>query len=154
MKRKFDQLQDEPMLRIQLAEEAPDKPPLEACSLLLRASCSCARGLPLDSSTWDLSSFLIDGHPVSRDTVTAWLNVVYTLLDNKPFEEGTPASATNATRLYQLLAFTNAVGSRQGVLNACLAGLKELCFEVKTGDQALQLSVGEATAACLNTAPL
>lgn len=81
------------MLRIQLAEEAADKPPLEACSLLLRASCSCARGLPPDSSSWDLSSLLIDGQPVSRETVTAWLNVVYTLLDNKPFEEGQPRRA-------------------------------------------------------------
>jgi hypothetical protein len=145
MKRRFSQLQDEPMLRIQLADEAPDKPPLEACSLLLRASCSCARGLPLDSSSWDLSSLLIDGQPVSRGTVTAWLNVVYTLLDNKPFEEGVPAAAASATQLYQLLALADAVGSSQGVLNACLAGLEELCFKVKVGEQEVQMKAGEIT---------
>jgi hypothetical protein len=151
MKRKLSQLQDEPMLRIQLAEEDPDKPPLEACSLLLRASCSCARGLPLDSSSWDLSGLLIDGQPVSRVTVTTWLNVVYSLLDNKLFQEGVAPAAASATRLYQLLAFADAVGSSQGVLKACLEGLEQLAFASKIGDKEVQLSAGEVTAACFST---
>jgi hypothetical protein len=46
------------MLRLQLADDAPDKPPLEASMRLLHTSCSCAFDLPRDSSTWDLSNLL------------------------------------------------------------------------------------------------
>jgi hypothetical protein len=143
MKRRFSQLQDEPMLRLQLADDAPDKPPLEAPLVLLRASCSCARGPPRDSDTWDLSNLLIDGKPVSRDTVTAWLNVVYTLHEDVPFEEVQPVAAASATRLYQLLAFADAVGSSRGVVKACLVGLEQLAFEVKVGDKEVKVEPGE-----------
>jgi hypothetical protein len=143
MKRRFSQVQDEPVLRLQLADDAPDMQPLEVSVSLMRASSSCARGLPHDSSTWDLSNLLIDGHPVSRDTVTAWVNVVYTILEDKPFKMDTsPAESTSATRLYQVLAFADAVGSSRGVVKACLAGLQQLVFEVKVGDKEVQLAAG------------
>jgi hypothetical protein len=142
MKRRFSQVQDEPVLRLQLADDGSDNPPLEACMRLLHTSCSCAFNLPRDSGTWDLSNLLIDGHAVSRDTVTAWLNVVYTLLEDTPFQEGMPTAAASATRLYQLLAFADAVGSSRGVVKACLAGLEQLAFEVKVGDKEVQLAAG------------
>jgi hypothetical protein len=76
--------------------------------------------MPQDSSTWDLSNLLIDGQPVSRDTVTAWLNVLYMQLEGVHFLGSASVAALTATGLYQLLAFADAVGSIRGVLRACL----------------------------------
>jgi hypothetical protein len=146
MKRRFNQLEDEPVLRLQLAVDEPDKPPLEASTRLLHACSTCAFGLPRDSSTWDLSNLLIDGHPVSRDTVTAWLKVIYKQYEDVPFGEAVPPAPASATRLYQLLAFADAVGSSRGVVKACLGGprgLEDLAFEVTVRGQKYQLTEGE-----------
>jgi hypothetical protein len=143
MKRRFSQLQDEPLLRLQLANDTSEQPPLQASTRLLHACSTCAFGLPRDSSTWDLSNLLIDGQPVSRDTVLAWLNAMYMHLDDIPFSDSIPDAAASATRLYQLLAFADAVGSSRGVVKACLGGLEDLAFEVKVGEQQVQLAAGE-----------
>jgi hypothetical protein len=135
--------QDDPMLRLQLAGDAPDTPPLEASTRLLHACSTCAFGLPRDASTWDLSNLLIDGHPVSRDTVTAWLNVVYMHQDDVAYGDATSPAAASATQLYQVLSFADAVGSSRGMVKACLAGLEQLAFEVKVGDKEVQLAAGE-----------
>jgi hypothetical protein len=134
MKRALHQTYDEgetSMLRLQLADDTSDTPPLEASSMLLYACSSCVRGLPQGNSTWDLSNLLIGGHPVSRDTVTAWLNVIYTHIEDTPFDQDRLLATASATGLYQLLAFADAVGSSRGVVKACLAGLEQLAFEVK-----------------------
>jgi hypothetical protein len=142
MKRRFSQLQDEPVLRLELADDTSDKPPLEASSLLLHANSSCARGLPRDSDTWDLSNLLIDGQPVSRDTVTAWLNAVYKHHEDVPLEEKEPrCSPPSATGLYQLLSFADAVGSSRGVLKACLAGLEDVRLHVQTKEKDIRLQL-------------
>jgi hypothetical protein len=72
--------------------------------------------------------------------VTAWLNVVYALIEDTPFEEKQPVAAASATGLYQLLAFADAVGSSRGVVKACLAGLEQLAFAAKPGDEDVQLA--------------
>lgn len=104
MKRKFSQLQDEPTIRIQLADNNPDAPQLIDSSRLLCAGSSCAFGLPRDSSTWDLSKLLLDGKPVTREVAVSWLNALYKLLDDVPFAETQTKTPVSATHLYQLLA--------------------------------------------------
>jgi len=120
MKRKFSQLQDEPTIGMQLADDNPDAPQLMASSRLLCAGSSCAFGLPRDSSTWDLSKLLLDGKPVTREVAVSWLNALYKPLDDVPFAEAQTKTPVSATHLYQLLAFADAVGSIQGVLKACV----------------------------------
>jgi hypothetical protein len=46
--------------------------PLEADAQVIRLFSSVARQLP-ETDEWDLSGLLVDGQPVSRATVVAWL---------------------------------------------------------------------------------
>jgi hypothetical protein len=113
-------LNDDPMLRLQLADDGPEQPPLRASVRLLRAGSCCAHDLPSDSTVWDLSNLLIDGRPVKHDTVTAWINVLYMQLEGIHYMDAQGPPALDARRLYQVLAFADAVHSMRGVLRACL----------------------------------
>uniref|UniRef100_A0A383VQJ4 Uncharacterized protein n=1 Tax=Tetradesmus obliquus TaxID=3088 RepID=A0A383VQJ4_TETOB len=87
----------------------------------------CAAGLPsqqADSETvWDLSNILIDGQPVQRATVVAWLNSCYQIVYTADYEsqEAADNPARTFEGLYRLLAFADAVDSTDGVLQRMMA---------------------------------
>jgi hypothetical protein len=137
-------LQDELMLRLQLADDGTEQQTLQSSSRMIRAVSTCARDMPQDSSNWDLSHLLIDGQPVSRDTVTAWLNAVHMHMEDAPFPGYQGSPTRDPTQLYQLLAFADAVGSSRGVLRACLPK-EELQFGVNLYGRDLKLDAGDNT---------
>ena len=63
--------------RVKTAEGAP----IPAKSFLVRTFSSCAEQLPAGADEWDVSGFLSDGEPFSRETVTCWLSCVYSILN-------------------------------------------------------------------------
>jgi hypothetical protein len=111
---------------------------LAADLVLVRACSSCARCLPADTNEWDLSGLLIDGTPVQRTTVEAWLSCVDTAVHGAVQSGSKPmcpkGALTDAAGLYQLLSFADAVGSSGGVLTACLQELWQLHFEVTVAE--------------------
>jgi hypothetical protein len=148
-KRARTSFNSEDSLSIRLAEGgaalAADKP-------LLQVVAECARGLPGDDAAeWDLSSLLIEGQPVSRAVVVAWLHAVHMAVHDAPFAgeaQQEPPLSDSAAGLAQLLALADAVGSSRGVLRTCLPPLEQLQFRVQAGEQqqqqVVQLDVGAA----------
>lgn len=122
---------------------------LDAELPVLRVFCSCARGLPAAAQEWDLSGLLVDGQPVQRSTVAAWLACIDSVVDGTPpaaaaaaeAGDGVAAAAalTEATGLRRLLSFADAVGSSGGVLQACLSQVEELFFRVTIGEASWEL---------------
>jgi hypothetical protein len=77
-------LDDKPRLRIVLAaqdQQARHAEPLAPYCQIVQLFSQCAAGLPAkqaeDDTAWDLGNVLIDGQPVARATVVAWLNACY-----------------------------------------------------------------------------
>jgi hypothetical protein len=102
--------------------------------LTARACSSCARGLPAAAQEWDLSGIHIDGQPVERETVTAWLGCVDSLLHHAADNTDSTPALTTAKGLQKLLCFADAVGSIDGVLHACLGKLPDLQFAAVVGE--------------------
>lgn len=117
---------DDGELRIKLAiVDWGTADPLEADRTILAAFSSCIRGLPAEADEWDISQLLIEGQPVQRQTVVAWLNMAYSQALDEPFEQDTELDDSMAG-LAQLLAFADAVGPTKGLLRACLSDRGEL----------------------------
>jgi hypothetical protein len=92
---------DEACITIKTSDDADSKP-LQAPALLLRYHSSVCYGLPQDCSQWDLSNLLIEGRPMERAAVVAWLNCVYQHDRGRPFQEQQPAyGSTSAAELYR-----------------------------------------------------
>lgn len=53
---------------------------------LLNVVSSVARDLPADAAVWDLSSLIVEGHPVHPDTVSRWLQTAYEHIGGEVFE--------------------------------------------------------------------
>jgi hypothetical protein len=85
---------------------------------VLRLLFSCLRNAPA-SDTWDLSSLLVNGSPVSQVTVEAVLLVLYSNLG--AYETDSPASRYSLSQLLDMLLFADAVGCSKAVLTQ-LAG--------------------------------
>ncbi|KAF6254851.1 hypothetical protein COO60DRAFT_1663735 [Scenedesmus sp. NREL 46B-D3] len=88
---------------------------------VLRLVCSCLRDAPA-SDTWDLSSLLVDGGPVSQETVMAVLEVLYSSMWALGFEAEEAAGQYSLAQLLDMLLFADAVGCSKHALNQ-LAGL-------------------------------
>lgn len=73
----------------------------------------------------------MEGEPVQRSTVVAWLNCAYSRILDSEFEKQQKDPRCTAAGLAQLLAFADAVGSTRGVLAACLRELDNLVLEVR-----------------------
>lgn len=104
---------------------------------------SCAKGLPETAGEWDLSQLLIEGKPVQRSTVIAWLNAIFNMVYSKQFEHlgpFAPDPCADAAGLAQLLAFADAVGSPRGLVVAFLLQLSELKFTVTWDNIVVKLS--------------
>jgi hypothetical protein len=112
----------------------------------MRLCSSCAGGLPAEAATWDISNLVIDGQPVQRSTVIAWLDTCYVTMYDRPYEEPKQhrQSVMAATQLYQLLAFADAVGSTRGVIRECVADLDKVRVQVTLGQQVGQLVLDSA----------
>jgi hypothetical protein len=84
-KRSFKQyLDDKSKLQIVLAaddQQAQQAEPLAPYCHIVQLFSLCAAGLQAqqaeNDTVWDLSNMLIDGQPVARATVLAWLNACY-----------------------------------------------------------------------------
>jgi hypothetical protein len=113
---------------------------LEADRQVVCLFSGVARGLP-DADEWDLSGLLVDGQPVSRETVVAWLNAAYQAAYEEDFEAQQKADnpACSMTGLYQLLSFADAVDSTRPVLKACCAQLQILQLHAQLGPKQLAL---------------
>lgn len=104
---------------------------------------SCARGLPAAAEEWDVSALLIEGQPVQRETVVAYINAISQHVNNEVvIEEQHDSKPTRSmTALAQLLAFADAVGTSRGLLLALdwQVSASELVAEVQLGDELVQL---------------
>jgi hypothetical protein len=71
------------------------------CSnLSCHADMHAYRGLPEGATTWDLSTFLVNGAPATYETVHQWLSLVYSTLSDEPFKP--PSELQELTRLMLL----------------------------------------------------
>jgi hypothetical protein len=103
------------LIRIRLATET--EPPVTDRLRLLKFLSQCARCLPLATEEWDLSNLIINGQPVTRATIVAWLNCACQLIDSTDFEAPpAPAAPATAHDLYNLLVFADAVESVKGLV--------------------------------------
>ncbi|WIA44615.1 hypothetical protein OEZ86_007333 [Tetradesmus obliquus] len=96
---------------------------------VLRLVCSCLRNAPA-SDTWDLSSLLVNGSPVSQSTVTAVLEVIYSNLGALDHGEDCTSGQYSLAQLLDMLLFADAVGCSKAVQGQ-LAGLLGNCVEPK-----------------------
>jgi hypothetical protein len=87
---------------------------------VLRLVCSCLQNAPA-SDTWDLSSLLVNGSPVSQATVEAVLSVIYSSMGALHYEMDRSAGLYSLSQLLDMLLFADAVGCSKAVL-AQLAG--------------------------------
>lgn len=125
---------EEGLLNIKLAlasNSRHQQTDVSASANILRICSSCANGLPENAEEWNISHLLVEGEPVQRSTVVAWLNCCYNRILDSDFEKQQQNPLTKATELAQLLAFADAVDSTRGVLAACLSRLDNLVFEVR-----------------------
>lgn len=120
---------------------------LKAVKSIVGCWSSCAKGLPAAAQEWDVSQLLIEGQPVQRDTVMAWLNSVYYTTYRQPFEQPEQKPAGRMTGLAKLLGFAGAVGSSRGLLLAIDFHINisagTLIAEARLGEQDLQLAAGK-----------
>jgi hypothetical protein len=135
----MDSDMDEPQLQIIVN----GKECLRAPEYALRCMSTCACALPAEAGVWDLSGLLIDGKPVPEHVVKAWHGAVYKQLGHKQHSKELSSASKTMDGLYQLLRFADAVGSRQGVLQACLAHVGALEIQLPCGSKELVLVAGE-----------
>lgn len=135
-KRSFtDSLATDEQLRIILKDAEPVVAPLYDC----RTFSSVAKSLP-DTNEWNLSDILINGEHVKRETVLQWLSALEQLTEHQqPAADGQSCTVSS---LYELLAFADAVGSRRGLLMACISNLPRLRLYIAVGEQQLGLAIG------------
>jgi hypothetical protein len=88
---------------------------------VLRLVCSCLQNAPA-SDTWDLSSLLVNGSPVSQAVVEAVLSVIYSGMGALNYEMDRTSGQYSLSQLLDMLLFADAVGCSRAVL-AQLAGL-------------------------------
>eukprot|EP00882_Tetradesmus_deserticola_P010591 GHRQ01011187.1.p1 GENE.GHRQ01011187.1~~GHRQ01011187.1.p1 ORF type:complete len:301 (+),score=107.77 GHRQ01011187.1:274-1176(+) len=87
-----------------------------------------ARELP-ETAECDLSGLVVDGQPVARATVVAWLNAAYQHAFEDEFEEQEDSPACTVDGLYTLLLFADAIDSTRPLLKACCSQLQ--CLELR-----------------------
>jgi len=130
---------DEPTLHIKLPDGQRSIP---AHRELMRFDVSCVRELP-PTDTWDLGSLLIEGKPVERAVVVAWLQTFYagSMLDNGSLQPEEDQEQPDPVRL---LLFADAVGSSRRIIRACYERCKEqvvLRLQLPEGDNQRELPV-------------
>lgn len=117
--------------------------PIPARGLLLRTCSACAEQIPADATEWDVSGFLLDGEPFSRDTVKCWLNCGCSLLHGAAaLDADDTACLESASGLHSVLAFAHAVGSPDGLLNAACSRLSGL--KIRLASKFVELPVTDA----------
>ena len=144
-----DAIDDDESIKIRISHEAD---PLVAALLPIQVLSQCARGLPAEIEEWDLSNLLINGHPVYRRTVVAWLNRAYQYIYSVDFEappaEAAAAAAPKPTAedLSQLLTFADAIGTRSAFVTALVTHYMDgLVLQAKLGKEQVQLPMFEGT---------
>jgi hypothetical protein len=111
----------------------------------VRTFCACADQLPAGAEEWDVSGFLNEGEPFSRETVKCWLTCGYSILYGAAeLHTEDHAQLSTARGLHHVLRFAHAVGSPEGVLKAACSKLRELMIEVQLPERTIQLPVSPA----------
>lgn len=118
---------DEDALQIKLADSTG--PALCPDSVVLAAFSGCIRRLPADADVWDLSNLLIEGRPVTRDVVLAWLNAAYFQAQDVEFDSTAQLIQCKLPGLTQLLAFADAVDSSKGLMRALVSQLETFTLQ-------------------------
>jgi hypothetical protein len=119
--------------------------PIPAKSFLIRTFSSCAEQLPAGAEEWDVSGFLSDGEPFSRETIECWLSCGYSILYGAAeLDTDDQALLSTAKGLHHVLAFAHAVGSPEGVLKAACSKLQELVIEVQLPARTIEVPVSPA----------
>jgi hypothetical protein len=88
--------QEEGHISIRLADNIT----LSAKANILRSCSSCAEGLPADAQEWDLSQLLVEGEPVTKGTVVAWLNSACQRILDSEFEKQREDVRCSATGVF------------------------------------------------------
>jgi hypothetical protein len=103
--------------------------------------------VPADATEWDVSGLLHDGQPFSRETVSCWLQCGYHTIYRTAAELDSDSISILSTvsGLAQVLAFANAVGSYEGLLQTACSQLQQLTFVVQLPEQVLELPVAGYT---------
>lgn len=114
--------------------------------LLVATFSGCARGLPADVESWYLCSMLVEGVPVKRAVVVAWLNAAYIQVENAAFEAQQPSELSTLCGLAQVLTFADAVDSSKGLMCALVTQLQRQ--NVTATVQLGQLQVSISTSLC------
>jgi hypothetical protein len=115
---------------------------------VLRLVFSCLRNAPA-SDTWDLSSLLVQGSPVSQATVTAVLEALYSNLGAfKP--ERSCKNQHSLAQLLDMLLFADAVNCSEQALSQLAALIETSRLEVLLIDS--NTGAGSDSAAAANTA--
>ena len=135
-KRKYESFCDDgPKLVIRIADE---QEVLEADRIMLQAISGCARAVP-QGDQWNLTCLLLNGEPVSRKVLVAWLNSVYQHISGCTFEDQ-PEAAPTADYLCQLLTFADAVSSSKPLISAIAAEFSDrLVVQGTLGGKEVQL---------------
>jgi len=126
-----------------------DTDSLQADRAVLSAFSSCARNIPDAATEWDVSGLMLEGQQVQRSTVVVWLNLTYHSIHGAPYEE-TPWDGSlkcfvrSFTRLAQLLAFADAVGSSRGLLLSLDKEALPLAADVQLGERPVPLRSAES----------
>ena len=120
---------------------ADDSEPLEVHILAVRPLSRCAEASP-NRLEWDLTNLVIDGQPVGRKTVVAWLNCAYQYIHGCDFEavaEGEHISSSQD--LYDFLTFSDAVDSKKPFISSVLRdNLDSIRVCQKLGEQEVKLN--------------
>lgn len=130
----IDLMATDEQIHIILRDAEPVIAPLHDC----RAFSNVAKALP-ETQQWNLSDILIDGEHVKRETVLQWLSALEQLTEHVPPAED--SQTCTAAFLYELLAFADAVGSRRGLLMACISNLPALELQLAVAEQQLRLPI-------------
>jgi hypothetical protein len=116
--------------------------PIPCRSLLVRTFSTCVEQLPAGADEWDVSGFLIEGEPFSREAVKTWLNCGNCMVYGKgELDTEDQELLSTANGLHHVLRFAHAVDSPEGLLNAACSKLQELTIEVQLPEDTFELPV-------------
>lgn len=96
-----------------------------ASSKVVRSCCSCAQGLPEDTSDsriWDLTCLLINSKVVSQQVVLTWLGLVHSAVGQCI----RPKLSSTLQETMELLQFADAVGTNLPLMEAWAEGIQML----------------------------
>lgn len=98
--------------------------------------------LPASATQWDVSGLLTGGEPFSRDVVKTWVSLAYcAAYGQSELDAQDVQQLSTATGLQQVLAFAQAVGSAEGLVQAACNQISTLKFAIQLPEQTIEVPV-------------